>query len=422
MRREGRSHIQGSITHTFDMVGISSGQMLNDISSGSGLHGTARTSLAIIIGIIDETQIVESAFVSPEIVVFVSGHHHGSFAALVLFSCPVFRIVNRTYTESILKRYGNASPASPAIIFKIRESRHCQIRLHGILLSPWITSGLPKPRNQAFLVSIVLETEHVRIFRKEITTGIVDHIACIFGSLRQVVRIQRTGKTGFCEIHLRKKTFRRIVIDTSASFRTHLRKKSHRLFQSHDYIFIYIFACGLIDIVVMPGSQELVVVMNDRNFSENPDHIEIGKSFPCERLTYALLLDRLRRTLRPEDILYDSIGMTVHGPQGIRHVLKVFISSVYGEIQILAFAYVKVSRHYLSNPQESSLEIKPRRVIKIIDALDALRVVLIEIVHIVVVLSRSVQEFIARNQPHGKDARNGNFRYICFHIAPIFRM
>ena len=112
--------------------------------------------------------------------------------------------------------------------------------------------------------------------------------------------------------------------------------------------------------------------------------------------------------------------MSVHSPEGVRHINEILIGGVCGKCKIWAGGPVHITGHNLSDFDECALEVVPRRVVDVVHSLEALLVVLIEIAGVVVVNVRPVEEFPAGAGSQRKGTNKDNIEYfIGFHRIPV---
>jgi len=155
--------------------------------------------------------------------------------------------------------------------------------------------------------------------------------------------------------------------------------------------------------------------VDDRHFTEGTDQEEIGESFPGQRLTHHHILDGFA--------YFSLFGPVVHRrsvcidrPQRRRHVAKLLIRSVHRELEVRAGTHIVITGEALTDTVETPDHVIPRGVVQVIDTLDALLVGLIEVVAVVGILGRTVQETFARREcKHGQDDTKDKIQ-ILFHI------
>ncbi len=62
------------------------------------------------------------------------------------------------------------------------------------------------PRQEALLAVVVLQAEDIGVYRQQVATALINHLACIFSSLIQVILVAAAAHAvaGLGEIHLRE--------------------------------------------------------------------------------------------------------------------------------------------------------------------------------------------------------------------------
>ena len=184
-------HITSRYAQAQYMVIIVTIEMLHVIGTGRRLVIAIRSSLTIF-GIINKPQIIKSALVLPEIIVYITCHHHSSLTTGIRIRTRL-RTFQSGNSKCILQINRRTCIATPAIT-KFIESHHCQVRLQRILLCPGVTSCRPVPGEETLFILVVCQTENIGIVSQQVTAGIINYILGIFCRFRQIIRIAGTGK------------------------------------------------------------------------------------------------------------------------------------------------------------------------------------------------------------------------------------
>ena len=277
-------HITSRYAQAQYMVIIVTIEMLHVIGTGRRLVIAIRSSLTIF-GIINKPQIIKSALVLPEIIVYITCHHHSSLTTGIRIRTRL-RTFQSGNSKCILQINRRTRIAAPAIT-KFIESHHCQVRLQRILLCPGVTSCRPVPGEETLFILVVCQTENIGIVSQQVTAGIINYILGIFCRFRQIIRIAGTGKATLSQIHLSQKTFGTIAVNTSRF--TSGRKQLHSFLQSHNDIFVHICCLHFEFGVIITGIQFVRIIMDNGYCAKTTYQIEVSHGFPCQTLAHTLI-------------------------------------------------------------------------------------------------------------------------------------
>jgi hypothetical protein len=112
----------------------------------------------------------------------------------------------------------------------------------------------------------------------------------------------------------------------------------------------------------------------------------------------------------------NNVGVTIDSPQRVRHVAQILVVRVEREVQIRTLSPVVVARKYLTNLEESTLEVIPGRVVEVVYGSNALSISLVVAACYIAVFCWTVQEVLTRGQSQTQD--RGSHKYfdlIVFH-------
>ena len=428
MRGQLVAHAVGADAQGGQMVGAAAEQMLHIVGAG----GTApllvgvvllRTGAAII-GIIIETVEIESAGLYPEVRVLIAKHHDGRSATVILVgSLADFRIGIGGNAECILQVHAGAFPSSPEVT-ELTESFTGNVALDGILGRPDTAGRGPQPGNEVLTGLLVhggAQAENVGVLGRKAAAGMLDHVQGIIAGLFQVFLVQATGNAGLGQIYLGEEAFGGIVIDTIVLADVGiLRKKLQSLFQRYHDILVHIGLLNLHLLIVSSILDHFRIVVDNGNVTEGTDQKEVCHGLPGERFTDGLVLSSLAGLcLGVTDIVDDGIALSVHGPQGVGHVLEVCVGTVDGKRRIGRIALVDVSGHGLGTVNVETDYIVPRRVVEVVHGLLYLDVVQIIVGSGIAVFGRTVQELGAGSGRKHSSCSDNNIFNCVFHLAVL---
>ena len=329
---------------------------------------------------------------------------------------PVGRVLQGAHVELVLQGDGGACPLSPGI-GKLVESLRGDIALERVLGGPGLARCIPVPGDESLQVLVVLHAEIVGIHFQQLAAGVLDDILGIESRLVQVFLVERAGDTGLLQVNLGEEGFGTVVVNAAVLIGHFLRKKREGLFQGHHNVFVNIRLGGLGNRIVGVVRNEAVHVMDDGNVTEAAHQEEIGKRFPGEGFTHAHVNDSLVHAGGLLETVVNRSGVRVHAPQGITHVAQLVVGAVYRELHVgVLVPHVVVAGKTLTHAVEAADGVVPGRVVQIVHALDALVGILIEVLGIVVVLGRAVQEFLAGRSAHYQYSGQSNIFQSFFHF------
>ena len=177
---------------------------------------------------------IAQVMVAPEIVIYVTGTHHGCLTALVGVE-TLRRVLRHVITECVLKVGRGSSPATPAVTELIEALWH-QVTLQGVLACP-LRAHCPAPCDQALVGIVVRSAEDVLVVLHQLSARVVYHVERCCRSLLQILAVQRPADTGSREQHFCIEPLGAVVVDTAVST-LGPGQQLHGLFKCHQYIFV----------------------------------------------------------------------------------------------------------------------------------------------------------------------------------------
>ena len=124
--RELVAHVTRFDTCSLLMVVSITIEVLYILTTARTLECTCLITFSVL-GVIYETEEIETALVLPEIIVFVTYHHYGCVAAAVKVNeFPFSRTLERVCTESKHEVIGRTAPAAPEVTC-LRETYHTEV-------------------------------------------------------------------------------------------------------------------------------------------------------------------------------------------------------------------------------------------------------------------------------------------------------
>ena len=417
MRGQAVSHTAGAHAQSRHVVVSVTIQELHASRAGGAVHGAVGSVGAAgraIIRIIEEAEIVKAAVGGPEVVVGITGQHHGSLAAGIGIRTGG-GVLQSAHAKLVLQGDGRAIPLSPHIA-ELVEAVHAQVALERVLGGPRLGRRIPVPGNEALNVFVVLHAEDIRVVLHELTAGVLNDILGIGGGLVQVFLVQGTGNTGLLQVHLGKQRLCGIIVNTPVLVGHLLGKELHGFVQQHHNVVVHIGLGRLVYIVVAVVANQGAHVVDDGHFTEAAHQEEVSEGFPGKSLTLAHVHGGLVHALHLFETVVHRGSVSVHGPQRRRHVTEFLVGAVYRELEVRAAAHVIVTGEALAYTVEAADEVIPGRVVQVVDTLDALLLVLIEVLGVVAVLGGTVQELFAGRSGYQHNGCNSDIFQNIFHI------
>ena len=181
-----------------------------------------------------------------------------------------------------------------------------------------------------------------------------------------------------------------------------MRQQIHGLLQCHEDVLIDVGLLHLVQVVIVAGGNVHRVVVHDGHIAERANEVEVGHGLPGKALAHALVLHRLRAGSALDGVV-DGVGMANLSPQRVGHVHQVLIGAVEREVHVGTGSPVHITRHHLTNLDECTLEVVPRRVVQVVDAAHTRCVVGVVVFRIVAVLDGAIQKIITRGHAHGEE-------------------